>query len=118
MPAIAVPLQSDQVESWKAWAGEATGSRSTEFDDFNHRMGLTSHRVWLAESPQGTQVIVLIEGPGADTYLRILSASEHPFDVWFREKISEFHGIDFSVEQPGPPPQNMINWNAESLMPS
>ena len=118
MPAVAVPLPSDQVESWKAWANEATESRKAEFDDFNQRLGLTCHRVWLTHSPQGPLVIVLIEGPGADSYLKTLSTSAHPFDVWFRERISRYHGIDFSMEQPGPPPENVIDWKAESLMPS
>lgn len=112
MSAIAVPLQSEQVSGWKAWAKELTGARRKEWDEFNERMGLTVHRAWLMVTPKGPTVIAIHEGPGAEGFLKKLSSSKHPFDVWFRDNISKYHGIDFSAGPPAEPPQLVIDWHA------
>jgi hypothetical protein len=110
MAGLAVPLLPDKVDTWKAWAQELNGSRQADFDDFNRRMGLTDHRAWLTQLPTGPAVVVLHDGEGADQFLEKLSKSDHPFDKWFRDSISECHGMDFSTAPPGP--ELMIDWRA------
>jgi len=112
MSAIVVPLLTDKVDAWIAWINECTGTRRTEFEEFNRRMGLTEHRVWLDEGPGGARTIVVHEGPGAETLMSTLATSDHPFDTWFRNNITEFHGMDFSQPMPGTTPRNMLNWTA------
>ena len=41
--AMAIPIKSDKVETWKSWCGGLTGPRKAEFDDMNQRLGLTTH---------------------------------------------------------------------------
>ena len=97
MTAIAVPLIEDKIDAWKSWVkDECLGSRKEEFEEFNERMGLTLHRAFLSESPHGPVAIVLLEGPGAETFLQKLATSQEPFDEWFRARVEEFHGCDFS----------------------
>jgi hypothetical protein len=110
MAGIAVPLVPDKLNDWKSWVDEMTESRKEEFEDFNQRMGLTAHRVWLMQTPQGPLAVVLHDGPGATSLLEKVATSDHPFDTWFRENISEFHGIDFSQPLPGPPPEAVMDW--------
>lgn len=112
MAAIAIPLVPEKVESWKAFAREITGPRGDEFTDFNERMGLTAHRVWLMQSPQGPLAIVVHDGPGADTFPEQLAKSDYPFDRYFLAQISEAHGADLSQPLPGPPPEVVIDWRA------
>ena len=38
-----------------------------------------------------------------------LSASDNEFDVWFKQSLSECHGIDFDKPLPGSPPELIIN---------
>ena len=33
-----------------------------------------------------------------------MGASTDAFDVWFREKVKEMHGLDMTQPPPGPPP--------------
>jgi len=112
MNAIAVPLLEAKVEAWKAWLVECLGPRREEFDDFNERMGLTLHRAWLMQSRQGPVVIVVFDGTGAEDFLPKMATSQEPFDRWFRERVSEFHAIDFSNPNMLPPAEMFLDWQA------
>ena len=39
-----------------------------------------------------------------------LATSEDPFDVWWRGQILEIHGIDLSQPLPGPPNEQVFNF--------
>jgi len=113
---MAIPLITDNVEAWKAWVHECMGPRKDEFDEFNERMGLTIHRAWLAQSPQGPLAVVVVDGPGDSDFMQKLAGSEEPFDVWFREHISEYHGIDFSRPDAMQPPKIVLDWYEPSYV--
>ncbi len=103
MGAIAAPIAPGKLETWQAWIAELNGPRKAEFDDMNRRLGLTGHRAWLQQMPDGNSIVIAVhDGPGGDVFMGKLGASEHEFDVWFREKVSEIHGIDLAA--PPPPP--------------
>ena len=111
MAAMAIPLPDEHVEAWKEFAKQLGGPRATEFADFNARMGLKRHQAYLQQTPQGHLVVVVHEGPGGDDFLKRVAESDHPFDSWFRQQISELHGVDYS--QPAPPaPQLWIDGTA------
>jgi len=115
MTAISVPLVEDKVDAWKAWIrDECLGSRQEEFEEFNERMGLTAHRVWLSEGPHGPLAVVVFEGPGEKTFLQKLGTSTQPFDKWFRDSIEEFHGRDFSELAEMKPSEMVLDWRAPS----
>ena len=114
MSVIVVPLQENKVEEWKAWIEECQGPRKDQFDEFEERMGLTSHRVWLARGPQGPMAIVVLDGPGADEFRQTLAKSKEPFDKWFRDHISEFHGVDFSKIAKMEPSELVLDWHVPS----
>jgi hypothetical protein len=114
MFAIAVPLISNKVEAWKTWIRECMGPRREEFEEFNERMELTLHRAWLTEGPQGPLAIVVVDGPGANSFLEKLARSKEPFDRWLRERISEYHGIDFSKPDVVQPSQMLMDYRART----
>jgi hypothetical protein len=112
MKAMVVPLKRNKVEAWKAWIRECQGPRKEEFDSFNERMGLTLHRAWLTQGPRGPLVMVVLDGPGADNFMQRMATSHEPFDVWFRERVSEIHGVDFSQAGVVPPSDLFMDWHA------
>ncbi len=114
MYAIAAPLIREKVGAWKAWLRECTSSRREEFETFNERMGLTLHRAWLAEGPEGPLAIVVFDGPGAETYLGKLATSKEPFDKWFRERASEYHGVDLSKPNVIAKSEMCLDWHVPS----
>ena len=95
-----------KLQAWKDWAGEL---RRPEFEDFNRRYGLTRHRAWLAETPAGPMVIVLLEGPRADDHMQRLAASDNEFDRCHKDKIKEIHGMDITQPSPGPLPEMYVD---------
>ena len=106
MSVILAPILEGKLQAWKDFARELSGR---EFEDFNDRYGLTRHAVWLAETPAGPMVIVLLEGPGADDHMQRLAASDNEFDRRHRDKIKEVHGLDVTQPPPGPLPELYVD---------
>ena len=103
MGAIAVPIPPGKLEAWEAWMAEVNGTRKAEFDDMNQRFGITAHRAWLQQTPDGQHLVIAVhDGQGGDEFMGRLATSDNEFDKWFRGKIEEVHGMDFSA--PPPPP--------------
>jgi hypothetical protein len=101
MPALAAPLAADKLDDWEAWAADLTGPRRAELEDMNSRLGLEEHRAYLQPMPDGNfLVLVVAEGPGADSFLESVAASDHEFDRWFAGSIADLHGMDPSGETP------------------
>jgi hypothetical protein len=101
MPAFAVPLAAEKLRPWESWIGELKGTRKAEFDDMNTRLGLTEHQAYLQPVPDGNYLVVVVqEGPDADSFTENLLASDHEFDRWFAGSVADLHGIDPA----GPPP--------------
>jgi hypothetical protein len=116
MYAMAIPIIQSKVPAWKAWIRDLTESRKEEFEAFNERMELTLHRVWLMQGPQGPLAIVVVDGPGAKNYTRKLASSREPFDRWFHERVTEYHGVDFSKLEAAPPSEMYLDWHVPSYV--
>jgi hypothetical protein len=70
----------------------------------NQRFGLSTHAVWHQANPDGSDLaVVVIDGPGAESFLGDLARSDHPFDAWFRSSIEDVHPMDFSAAPPPSP---------------
>lgn len=107
MGLVVAPIKEGKLEAWKSWNAEITGARKVEWDDFNKRYGLDRHDVWHAETPAGSVAVVLHEGSGADDFMQKLAQSDNSFDVWVKDSIQDFHGMDLSGPPPGPMPVKM-----------
>lgn len=116
MYATVISLIPDKVPAWKAWVRECTESRKEEFDAFNERMGLTLHRAWLMQSPEGPLAILVFDGPGAKDVAQKLARSKEPFDRWYRERVTEYVGVDFSTLAAAPPSEMYLDWHVPSYV--
>ena len=89
---MAAPLAADKLDAWEAWSADLTGPRRAAFEDMNTRLGLEEHRAYLQPMPDGNfLVLVVAEGPGADSFLDRVAASDHEFDQWFAGAIADLH---------------------------
>lgn len=70
---------------------------------------LTRESVWLMRTPMGNFGILLLEGDDPMAANAAFAASTEPFDVWFKESVKSFTGVDFS--QPVPPVQQVLDWH-------
>lgn len=101
MPAMAVPLAADKVGAWEAWAAELSGPKKAAFDEMNGRIGLEEHRAYLQPLPDGSFIVLVIaEGPGAESFLDAVAASDHEFDQEFIAAVTDLHGMDPAAERP------------------
>ena len=107
MGLVVVPVVKGKEEEWKKWARNLRGEMKKDFDDLNKRFGLTRHDVWAVETPYGLMAAVLHEGPGADTFMQDIAASDNPFDIKTRKSIENYHGIKLGGPPPGPMPEKL-----------
>lgn len=108
MGAFAAPLAAENLDGWRAWIDELNGSRRTEFDDMNARHDVTDHRAYLQPMPDGKYfVVVVIDGPGGDSFMESAASSDNEFDKWFLGKAAEMHGFDLSAGLP-PAPERIL----------
>ena len=108
MEAFAIPLKPGKLDDWKSWTEELKGPRKSEFEDFNTRYGLTTHAAWHQQNPDGSDlVVVVVDGPGAATFLGEVAGSDNEFDAWFRSNVENVHPMDFSAPPP-PAPQRFL----------
>lgn len=104
--AFAAPVLPDKLEAWKEFHNQLDGLRRWEFEDQQRRLGLVRHRVWLQDTPTGPVALAVQEGEDPERARALLAASEHPFDVWFKEQVLDLHGIDLS--KPSGEPQTTL----------
>lgn len=71
---------------------------------------LTRESVWLMRTPMGDFGVVLLEGDDPVAANAAFAISQDPFDVWFKQSVKEFTGIDFG--QPLPPIDQLLDWRA------
>jgi hypothetical protein len=112
MGLILAPIPADKVATWQAFMAEMVGPRKAEFDEFNRRHKLTRHEAWLCETPGGTLVCAIHEGPGSAELMPSIARSTNAFDKWFAAKLAEVHGLDVSKPPPGRSPERKLFWEA------
>lgn len=108
MGLLLIPIVDGKIDAYKKFVEEMiSGSKREGFNDLNKRYQLTRHDVWYCETPGGPMAAVLHEGPGAEEFMQAFAQSTHSYDVWMRERVSEFHNMDFNEPPPGPPPEKL-----------
>jgi hypothetical protein len=112
MGLILAPLAPDKIAIWLEFIQTVEGPRRADFDDFNRRYNLTRHDAWLCETPAGTFVVAIHEGPGAAEVTQKVAQSKHDFDVWFTANLARIHGMDLTKPPPGKKPERKLAWSA------
>lgn len=94
--AIAGPLLPGKEEPWRRFVQELAGSRAGEYEALKRRVGVRNETIRLVRPPRGCYkgalVLVQLETGDPGKALQRLQASEHPFDLWLKERLQEFHG--------------------------
>ena len=108
MGVVLAPLAADKVGAWKEWAAQMAGPRKAELDAFNERNGLTKHEAWMCETPTGTVICAIHEGPGAAHLMPTVAKSSNAFDREFVAFLATMHGMDLSKPPPGPMPVKLL----------
>ena len=76
-------------------------------------MGATREVASLMRTPQGDFVCLYNEGEDLAKAFRILVESTDPYDVWFRERAAEIHGVTGDMLSQPPPVTKVFDWPFE-----
>jgi hypothetical protein len=97
---VVFPVVPGKSEAWRRTMQEVAGSRRGEFQRALERWGIADLSVYLDSTRVGHVVVacMAVRDNPVDLQLRI-SASQDPFDRWFKEQVLAFHAVDLD----GPP---------------
>jgi hypothetical protein len=107
---LTFPILAGKVEAWRRFCQELSGSRRLPYEASRQRLGITRERLALVETKFGSTAVTTLEAPYVAQSLGQIIASDLPFDIWYRERIQELHGVNLSgyeqFAQPTPIPKN------------
>ena len=106
---VALPVHAGQENAARDFAHECIGPRYGEFDASERRIGIPRENWYLLRTAAGAFFVIYIEGANLQASLGAFIQSREPFDMWFKEQLRAFTGVDLNA---GPPPAEMV---AETL---
>ena len=121
---LTFPIVTGKVEAWRRFCQELSGSRRKTYEASRQRLGITRERLALVETAFGSTAVTTLEAPNMDRALGQIITSVLPFDVWYRERLQELHGVNLAgyeqFSQPTPTPNNqqlLFEWTLNSSNP-
>jgi hypothetical protein len=94
MPAmiLSAPLLPGKEEQWRRFMQEVIEERLSDYEQLRRRLRIRNESVWLARANAGVMVIAHLEADAPEWVASALTNSTDPFDLWFKERLLEFHG--------------------------
>ena len=118
---LTFPILAGKVEAWRRFCQELSDSRRKPYEISRQRLGITRERLALVETAFGSTAVTTLEAPDVAQALGQIIASVLPFDVWYRERLQELHGINlagyeqFAQRMPLPHDQELLfEWTLNS----
>ena len=118
---LTFPILNGKVEAWRRFCQELCGFQRKPFEASRQRLGITRERLALVETAFGATAVTTLEAPDVAQALGQIIASDLPFDVWYRDKLQELHGVNlagyeqFAQPTPLPPNQELLfEWTFNS----
>ena len=111
---LTFPILDGKVEAWWRFCQELCGFRQKQYEASRQKLGITRERLALVETAFGATAVTTLEAPDVAQALGQIIASILPFDVWYREKLLELHGVNlagyeqFAQPKPLPPNQELL----------
>lgn len=110
---LTFPILTGKVEAWRRFCQELAGSQRKPYEASRQRLGITCERLALVETAFGSTAVTTLEAPDIDQALGQIIASNRSFDIWYRDRLQELHGINlagyeqFAVSSPLPQNQEV-----------
>jgi hypothetical protein len=102
-----LPAKTDVARSalHSCWQGE----RRAAYELSRQRLGITREAVWIQQTPDGGLGVAYLEAGGMTEAFAGITASDDPFDRWFRELVFDIHGLDLKAGFP--PPEQILDYH-------
>jgi hypothetical protein len=106
---LTFPILAGKVEAWRRFCQELSGFRRMPYESSRQRLGITREQLALVETNFGSIAVTTLEAPDVAQSLGQIIASVYPFDIWYREKILELHGVNLVGYEQLTPPAPLAN---------
>jgi hypothetical protein len=120
---LTFPILAGKVEAWRRFCQELSGFRQLPYEASRQRLGITRERLALVDTAFGATAVTTLEAPDVAQALGQIIASDFTFDVWYRERLLELHGVNLAgyeqFSQPAPLPLNQevhFEWSTNSKL--
>lgn len=98
---LTLPILAGKVEAWRRFCQEISGTRRQQHEASRQRMGITHEQMVLIETSFGATAVTTFDALDMAQALKMLITSDRSFDVWYRDRLRELHGVDLAGhEQP------------------
>ena len=84
-------------------------SKRTEYAEALKSQGVTKESWFLQKTPHGDMVIVHFEADDVEKAFEAQAKSKAPFDVWFKQQVKLFTGVDLEQPSDEPPPEEIVH---------
>ncbi len=81
-----------KLDAWLRYQREMAGPRKEEVAAHLSRLGITKERVWLQRTPRGDFIVAYFEADDIQGVFSKAAESQHPFDLWFLQYLTECFG--------------------------
>jgi hypothetical protein len=101
---LALPLLPGKTDDAYSFMDELEDQRKLEYTRSEQRIGITKEAWFLARISSGDQLVAYLESTNFGRALRLFSASQDEFDLWFKDQLAEVTGVDLN----NPPPDMQL----------
>ena len=119
---LTFPILAGKVEAWRRFCQELSDSQLQMYLSSRRRLGITHERMELMESAYGATAATTLEASDMAQALGQIFTSNLPFDVWYRKRLQELHGVNLAgheqFAQTQPLPENQEVYFEWALHPS
>lgn len=119
---LTFPILDGKVEAWRRFCQELSSSRQEPYEASRQRLGITRERLALVDTAFGATAVTTLEAPDVAQALGQIIASDLPFDIWYRDRLQDLHGVNlagyekFAQPTPLPPNQELLfEWTLNSI---
>lgn len=96
---LTFPLVEGKVETWRRFCQELSGTRLMSYISSRRRLGISYESLSLVEAQAVSLAEMSLIADDVERTLDLLAHSPMPFDVWYRERAWEHHGISLADER-------------------
>jgi hypothetical protein len=93
---LAIPVLPGKTDDARRFMQQLDGSRRTEFDASERRIGISKELWYLARLASGDVLIGYLESRNFGSALNAFVGSRDAFDLWFKEQMRGVTGFDLN----------------------
>jgi hypothetical protein len=109
---LVFPVLAGHTDDALAFMRDLDGPRKAEFDASERRIDISKELWYLAKLPTGDQLVGYAECGDFGKAVGLFSASQDPFDLWFKRRMADVTGVDLNnIPADFAPPQLVAHYD-------